>query len=454
MLPIEIKTEADFQSYFENIVTKHAKNSVMFRGQVLDKPLIPSLLRGTQQSSSRVPGCIPQLTTNWNVCAERIDSEFHTSESSRIEIQAIMQHYGYRSLMIDVTSDPEVALWFALHRFTSEQSPFFIENELRSAVFQWSRYVPCQTGFVYLLKMPQSHDYEYVDLTQVMPSDAARIHKQKAGSIICSRKPADELIVAKLKVFDNGWFRDSRLDTKTTNLFPLPSVDRFYRKLCTVPYYISPIKEIQNIKLAHPLLGMFPIYAESSRELFTEYVPLTRILSQAHPALKWGVATGAVEFENKRYKVRGAIRILLSRLMVDNISEATSGENTIQKQAFPSDNIVLEFEPEASLVTPSSEALQDVIRGLWFILGQNAIRVTEIVDNFKEVFLGREFVYSKLDLKLTNKNRKHNDNSYYLKIITNLSQMLANGTLHLGRVNQFYWKIHYSKRKTPSTCSS
>jgi len=205
---------------------------------------------------------------------------------------------------------------------------------------------------------------------------------------------------------------------------------------------------MRNIKLGHPLLGMFPIYAESSKELFTEYVPLTRILSQAHPALKWNVATGVVEFENKRHKVRGAIRILLSRLMVDNISETAPKEDTIQKKTFPSDNIVLEFEPEASLVNPSSEALQDVIRGLWVILGQNAIRVTEVIDNFKDVFLGREFVYSIPDLKPISRNCNYADYSHDLKIITNLSQMLANGTLHLGKVDQLYWEIKQSKHKT------
>lgn len=445
---IELKTQADFQSYIKEIVTKYPKNSVVFRGQTLDKPLIPSLLRGTSRTSAHAPGCVPQLTANWNVCAGRIVSEFRNSESSHIETQAIMQHYGYRSLMIDVTSDPEVALWFALHQFKSEQSPFFVENELRSAVFQWSRYIPCQTGFIYSLIMPETQDYEYVDLTQVMPADAARVHRQKAGAIICFRKSADDLIVAKFKIVDNGWFSDSHLDNRTTELFPLPSVDGFYRKLCTVPYYILPRIEMQNIKLGHPLLGMFPIYAESSMELFTEYVPLTRILSQAHPALKWNVATGVVEFENKRYKVRGAIRILLSRLMVDNIPETAPKDGTIQKKAFPSDNIVLEFEPEASLVNPSSEALQDVVRGLWIILGQKAIRITEVIDNFKDVFLGREFVYSIRDLKPMGGNCNYADCAYNLKIITNLSYTLANGTLHLGKVDQWYLEIRQSRRKT------
>jgi hypothetical protein len=301
---------------------------------------------------------------------------------------------------------------------------------------------------MYSLKMPETPDYEYVDLTQIMPADAARVHRQKAGAIICSRKPADDLIVAKFKIVDSGWPKDSRLDSKTTELFPLPSVDGFYRKLCTVPYYILPEIEMQNIKLGHPLLGMFPIYAESSTELFTEYVPLTRILSQAHPALKWNVATGVVEFENKRYKVRGAIRILLSRLMVDNIPETTPKEDTIQKKAFPSDNIVLEFEPEASLVNPSSEALQDVVRGLWVILGQKAIRITEVIDNFKDVFLGREFVYSIRDLKPMSGNCNYADCTYNLEIITNLSHMLANGTLHLGKVDQWYMEIRQSRRKT------
>ena len=98
---------------------------------------------------------------------------------------------------------------------------------------------------------------------------------------------------------------------------------------------------MENIKIGHPLLGYFPIYAESAKELVKEYLPLTRIIDQTHPALKWNVATTTIEFENRRFRVAGATRISLYRLTLDKISETTPLCQEFQEGAFPSNNLCL-----------------------------------------------------------------------------------------------------------------
>jgi hypothetical protein len=444
MQPPELKTIEDFELRIGATVANYPDDVIAFRGQVSDRPLIPTMFRGGTVTSSSVPGCIPWLTANWGVCAERIVSEFRESKSNVVETQAIMQHYGYRSFIIDVTSDPAVALWFALHQFKSEKLPFFIKDELRSAVFQWSYYVPSSTGYVYLLKVPKSSDIAYVNLAQIMPADAARIHRQKAGAIICSRRSvsADNLLIAKFRISDDGWFCNSRLNARTNELFPLPSVDTFYRKLCTVPYYITPEIEMRNMKIGHPLLGIFPMYAESAKELFKEYAPLTRIL-QTHPALKWNVASGVVESNSERFKARNATRILVSRLMVDRISETISKTVAFQENALPSNNLIIEFEPEASLFIPSSKVLQEVLMGLWVIFGHNHIRIIEILDDFNDVHLGNECIYSIDELKFLKKKVKCTDHERNLKTILGMLYLLSTGTLSLSKVDQWYWQVKY-----------
>lgn len=114
MQPPELKTIEDFELRIGAAVANYPDDVIAFRGQVSDRPLIPTMFRGGTVTSSNAPGCIPWLTANWGVCAERIVSEFRESESNVVETQAIMQHYGYRSFIIDVTSDPAVS-----SRFTS-----------------------------------------------------------------------------------------------------------------------------------------------------------------------------------------------------------------------------------------------------------------------------------------------------------------------------------------------
>jgi hypothetical protein len=447
MQPIDIYDRKDFEFHLNKILSNYENRRLVFRGQIEDESLIPSIRRG--KGSSPSPGCIPWLTANWSICAKRLVSKFKNSIPTDIEEQAVMQHYGYRSFFVDVTSNPKVALWFALHKFESKRSPFHVDRELRSAVFQWSEYTPGSTGFMYFILIPQDESIErYVDLTNIMPSDATRVHRQSAGALSClpTSLSIDDLVIAKLRIIDNGWFQNSDLDVSTADLFPPPSVDTFYRCLCTVPYYVGPEVEMNNIQLGHPLLGFFPVYAKSAKELSKEYVPLTRILSCAHPALGWNVATGVIRLEDRHFKVAGATKISLSSLMIHHLSEKTMHSDALLRAPWPSHNLLLEFEPEASLVNPSTRALQEVIRGLWVVLGTNSVMVAEIIDTFDDVFLGHECLYSLPDLKLISKQCSCSDHNYNLKILQDLAQLLMQEIVCFDKDDLGYLKIEYRKK--------
>jgi len=415
---------------------------------VKDNPLVPSMRRGEGNPLFPTAGCNPWLTINWQSYAQKMVHNLN-AEVEQTQIDAVMQHYGYRSFFVDVTSDPEVALWFALHEFRPKKSPFYIDDELKSAIFQWSRFDFSDTGFVYVIAISKELTDRYVNLMEVLPTAAARIHRQKAGALYCfyKSKSIDEFVVAKLRISDGGWFRNSASNVATTGLFPLPSVDLFYRQLCTVPYFISPEKEMENIKIGHPLLGYFPIYAESAKELVKEYLPLTRIIDQTHPALKWNVATTTIEFENRRFRVAGATRISLYRLMLDKISETAPLCQEFQEGAFPSNNLLFEFEPDVSLFNLSEKALESIIRGLWVVFGSNSIRISEIVDDFNDVHLDHECIYSKPKLELIGKTCNCQTHDDELKLVLEIARSLTDGTLFLNQGDNGYLKLDYKESK-------
>jgi hypothetical protein len=371
---------------------------------------------------------------------------FKRENPTDIETQAVMQHYGYRSFFVDVTSDLKVALWFSLHQFVSERAPFHVDKQLRSAIFQWAHYVPCPEGFIYCILVPETESSaQYVDLTKIMPVDAMRIYRQSAGAIFPSPKSRsiDSRVVAKLRIFDDGWFSSSNQNVGVCELFPRPNLDTFYRCLCTVPYYMTPEAEFNNMYVAHPLLGFFPIYAETAKELFKEYVPLTRVFSHAHPALVWNVATAVADLENRRFKTAGAIRILLSLLMIQNLTKDADVNNAVLTAPWPSNNLLLEFEPEASLITPSTKALTEAIRGLWIILGKKSLRIAEIIDTFDDVTIGHECVYSLPELNLAEKQGDSIDRSYNLRVVQNISYLLQQGSVFLSKDDHGYMKLNW-----------
>jgi len=318
-----------------------------------------------------------------------------------MEAQAVAQHYGYRSFFVDVTLDPTIALWFALHEFKAESTPLHVDKWLRSAVFQWARYFSCPSGFMYLILIPEGGpENRFTDLTEVMPIEATRIHVQRAGSVSVPRDSIsiDDLVAAKVRIIDDGWFRNSNQNVPFGELFPSPSHDQFYRSLCTIPYAIS---SDAKVNIAYPLLGLFPLYAESIYELAKEYLPLTKVLTTARPALEWNVISAVAELEEVHFKAADATRILLLPLMIERALQDERVDNSLNVSLWPSHNMLLEFDYEFAL-DPSIEGLQVTV-GSWIIVGQKSILVAEMVDTFEDVQIGHKCVYSLPDLKLITK---------------------------------------------------
>ena len=446
MKTIKINAQKDFDSAIQEIIYENEsmnKDSLLlFRGQNRDRPLIPSIRRGEGTPTRPTANCVPWLTINWQEIGKKLLDTSKITRSEQVKIDAVMQHYGYRSFFIDVTKDPNIALWFALHKFNAVNTPIYVDDDLKSAVFQWSRFFPSDSGFVYALSLPTENIDRYIDLTQVMPISALRVHKQLAGALYCygNLESLQNFLIAKIKINSDSWFQESVFNFLTSELFPGPKLDQFYRKLCTIPYFVG---STSDIKLGHPLLGDFPIYAESEKEIIKDYLPLTRIIDQNHPAINWNIASKVIDLENRRYKAMGATRILLYRLILDKIFQMKSSYDVFHEQDFPSKNLLFEFEPDVSLIDLSTKALVNLVRGLWVVIEKNSIQISQIIDNFNELKLDHTCIYSKEDLSIISKECNCENHDAELKIVLEIAQSLAEGILVLKKENNDYFRLEH-----------
>ena len=426
----EVHMRQDFESTLRQIRNGHQREKLLFRGQTIDRPLIPSIRRGEGDSPS--PGCIPALTIGWTRYARNLLWRFKTTEPTFEEVEAVAQHYGYRSFLVDVTWDPHVALWFALHAFNSQRTPLHVDKWLRSSVFQWAQYASCPSGYLYCIAVPEEQtEGTLVDLTTLMPTGAARIYAQKAATLILDGpKSAEDFVVAKLRVIDDGWYRDSDLNVAFGELFPVPSRDALYRDLCTVPYFMESGK---RPVLANPLLGLFPLYAKSIYELVKEYVPLARILTGDRPALEWNVASARAELEDRSILADYATRIVMSAFMIEKLAEDVTIDDMLDVDVWPSRNLLLELEPEIPLKNPSKGCSHQVLRGYWIIAGARSLLTAEMVDTFEEVTLDHRCTYSLPRLGLMQKKCSCPEHIYDLTLFRQASQLLKDKTLILHR---------------------
>jgi hypothetical protein len=198
---------------------------------------------------------------------------------------AIAQHYGAPTDMLDVTTDPDVALWFAMNRYCRRGPGYPIHYE-----------AACDSGYVYVLSAPSEL---IVPLSTYLFDCNMRPRRQQAAALFPRyedpssdelRKPDfslrwsagtfAEVVIARIEIATAvssavaGW--------TTTRMFPGPSEDSLYAHLlknCSwvenfVHCCASP--EPSESSVVTPTFRARPV--QSSRELASDPSWLTILL--------------------------------------------------------------------------------------------------------------------------------------------------------------------------------
>lgn len=442
-----IKTSNDFDSVISEIVEAHSDKMIVFRGQVTDYPLTASIFRG--ESSLPAPGCDPFLTASWsNYCRRLLANLSETIIDAPSACLALMQHYGYRSFFVDVTEDPEIALWFALNKFVKKVVPIFVDSlNLRSAKVMWARYELVSNGFIYVLGVTKKLFGErYFSLMKITPTIATRVFRQKAGAISCTgiRRHADDLLLCKIEISDPQKDLINKVrGIKTEFLFPPPYEDRVYKSLCTIPYYVPYNREIGplNIQLAESILPV-PLFANSLRDIVKDYIPLVRILSGERIAFEWNVTQAKTVVDGNQYSGDQAERILVQPLLLEHINEVMPKISDLNLEIWPSNNIIIEFDLDASLVKPSDKPIESLLRGLWMVKSKNELSISRIVDVLDDVLLKGHQIYDISSGSIFLESSKPENHKEDLRTFCLLSKALEVDELKLEKMKVLgYWRL-------------
>jgi hypothetical protein len=160
-----------------------AGSGVLFRGQTIHYGGLESPAMTT---SFERKGCVPSEMVKWSFYARgalkyALGEVFNATEL----LQAVLQHYGWRSFYLDLSSSPHVGAWFAANTFVSKIAIEMCEDCFESPIWlrkQMARYeLQPGTGHLYLVDKVATaslkiglHDLSVLNVPSARPRFAAQ----------------------------------------------------------------------------------------------------------------------------------------------------------------------------------------------------------------------------------------------------------------------------------------
>jgi len=246
---IELKSIDELNDQIRQLPPAAKGYKRLYRGQNNDygRIMIPSLYRGEDIYNVK--------DYSWKLAGQRIiKEEIHQTGMSHVAVlndastnfplDGLVQHYGLRSGGLDLTSDINVALWFAQFNRKEEHADaecLLDNNKTGTFRFRKAWYDFAGEGYSYIYvfdcpewapgTMPKNGDC--VDLNQWFGKYTARPVKQKAWYVYADNT---DIPRGDLRSFVKTAFRvpnelRKEYANKTSFYFPLPADDKIYHRL-------------------------------------------------------------------------------------------------------------------------------------------------------------------------------------------------------------------------------
>lgn len=178
---------------------------------------------------------LPDIESGWNTIVGRLIKDKDRSTEYK---QSILQHYGYPTFYLDLTSDPLVAAWFATHKFTSLEPAKWI-GEIGFRLHNRSTYEKISEGigYLYVLEIPNYKAFiERNSLFKIYDEDFFARPKKQSAFLMLDKKDTiykpNDFLIHTIEI-DRSQFCSSY---NLLDLFPCPNEDKGYNALLDVPF--------------------------------------------------------------------------------------------------------------------------------------------------------------------------------------------------------------------------
>ena len=254
---IVLANQTEAKDYLKSIA---AQGYDTFRGQRRDWPILPSLLRGSEQDKTLANNRLTHFL-EWCSCLWRL------SAYDKVQVTAIAQHYGIPTNLIDATRSVDAALFFAQQRN--------VRGPGRPTVFAWKResveglpqvrvvdqHVPdlwrleAQDGLFLEFESETPLDLDLTETYQIMFASTCT-----TKSIAGSRETFYPARKSRLEVVIDDYFRGEMLEKRHAEIKELARTDP---RISQVQRY----RAIRGYQLAFVQENIAPSIKDSDRQL-------------------------------------------------------------------------------------------------------------------------------------------------------------------------------------------
>jgi len=212
----------------EELAKEHPHQTLLFRGQ---NNLFPSVRSGRAR-------CEGQFNHNvdhcWSVVAGYVIGSSDQEDTCHLR-KAVLQHYGFVTEYVDLTSDIHIAAWFALNEYQFKDIVWAGGPPRR---FKQVRYAPRKQGKGYVLVLAVPHD-------QLSAEPPNLFDVSNIPTLIRPARQKAWLMLDRAASHDPNafWVATIEIDCKhvtihltTSELFPSTEDDPGYRALLSFPF--------------------------------------------------------------------------------------------------------------------------------------------------------------------------------------------------------------------------